>query len=106
MHQLGISDLLDRLKRLSVAMDPLEELARVIDFEAFRPVLDEALSYSDGAQGGRPPYDPLLRAIARTDGANALRVQGFDCGGAAHGERRADGVSDPRPSELDAFFGL
>ena len=47
------------MKRLSEAGDPLEEMARVIDFEAFRPLLEEALAYSDGAKGGRPPYDPV-----------------------------------------------
>jgi IS5 family transposase len=31
----------------------------IIDFEAFRPVLDAGLSYSDGSRGGRPPRDPL-----------------------------------------------
>ncbi|PNQ03978.1 hypothetical protein [Sphingobium sp. SA916] len=33
----------DHLKRLSAHGDPLEELGRVIDFEAFRPVLVVAL---------------------------------------------------------------
>jgi len=59
MNQLGFFDLSDHLKRLSAAGDPLEEMTRVIDFEAFRPVLDEALAYSDGSKGGRPPYDPV-----------------------------------------------
>ena len=59
MKQLGFFDLPDHLKRLSEAGDPLEELARVIDFEAFRPLLDEALGYSDGSKGGRPAYDPV-----------------------------------------------
>lgn len=34
-------------------------MARVVDFEAFRPVLDAALGYADGSKGGRPPYDPV-----------------------------------------------
>lgn len=59
MGQLGFFDLPDHLKRLSEAGDPLEEMARVIDFEAFRPTLEEALAYGDGAKGGRPPYDPV-----------------------------------------------
>lgn len=59
MKQLGFFDLPDHLKRLSEAGDPLEEMARVIDFEAFRPLLDEALGYSDGSKGGRPAYDPV-----------------------------------------------
>jgi hypothetical protein len=59
MGQLGFFDLPDHLERLSEAGDPLEEMARVIDFEAFRPTLEEALAYGDSAKGGRPPYDPV-----------------------------------------------
>jgi hypothetical protein len=44
---------------LSAHGDPLEVLDRVVNFEAFRPTLDTALGYSDGAKGGRPPYDPV-----------------------------------------------
>lgn len=46
-------------KRFSAHGDPLEEQGRIIDFEAFGPVLVSALSYGDGAKGGRPPYDPV-----------------------------------------------
>ena len=42
------------------AGDPLQRLASVVDFEVFRPVLDAALARSDGAKGGRPPYDAVL----------------------------------------------
>ncbi len=59
MRQAGLFGLSDHLKRLSAHGDPLEELGRVIDFEAFRPVLVAALAYGDGAKGGRPPYDPV-----------------------------------------------
>jgi transposase, IS5 family len=45
---------------LSAAGDPLERLARVIDFEVFRSDLEAALSRSDRAKGGRPPYDAVL----------------------------------------------
>ena len=34
-------------------------VGRIIDFEAFRPVLVAALAYGDGAKGGRPAYDPV-----------------------------------------------
>jgi len=57
MNETGFFDLPDHLKRLSDAGDPLEEMARVIDFEAFRPALEAALRYADGSKGGRPPYD-------------------------------------------------
>ncbi len=59
MKQLGFFDLPDHLQRILGAGDPLGEMARVIDFEAFRPLLEEALAYSDGAKGGRLPYDSV-----------------------------------------------
>ena len=58
MVQFGFFDLPDHMERFSETGDPLEEMARIIDFEAFRPTLDVALRYSDGCKGGRPPYDP------------------------------------------------
>jgi IS5 family transposase len=58
--QPGFFDVDDRLKRLSDLGDQLEAFRSVIDFEIFRPDLVEALDYSDGAQGGRPPFDPVL----------------------------------------------
>ncbi len=45
---------------LSAAGDPLERLAAVVDFEVFRADLDAALTRSDRAKGGRPPYDAVL----------------------------------------------
>ena len=33
----------------------------MVDFELFRPDLEAALGYSDGAKGGRPAYDLILR---------------------------------------------
>ena len=59
MRQAGLFGLSDHLKRLSAFGDPLEELARIVDFEVFRPALVAALAYGDGAKGGRPPYDPV-----------------------------------------------
>src|ERR671916_1242933 len=58
--QPGFFDVEDRLKRLSDLGDQLEAFAAAVDFELFRPVLDAALAYSDGAKGGRPPLDPVL----------------------------------------------
>ena len=60
MEQVGFFDFPDHLKRLSDAGDPLEVLSGAVDFEIFRPLLEAALSYGDGAQGGRPPDDPVL----------------------------------------------
>ena len=59
MRQADLFGLADHLKRLSAVGDPLETMERVVDFEAFRLVLDVALAYADGSKGGRPPYDPV-----------------------------------------------
>jgi len=56
--QPGFFDIDDRLKRLSDLGDQLEAFRVVVDFETFRPELNAALSYSNGSQGGRPPFDP------------------------------------------------
>lgn len=45
---------------LSEAGDPLEKLNAVVPWEAFRKPLGKALKRSDGAKGGRPPYDPVI----------------------------------------------
>jgi hypothetical protein len=58
--QRGFFDVDDRLKRLSDLGDQLEAFRAAVDFEMFRPDLDAALAYSDGAQGGRPPFDPVI----------------------------------------------
>jgi len=59
MRQAGLFGLSDHLKRLSAYGDPLEELARIIVFEGFRPTLVAALAYGDGSKGGHSPYDPV-----------------------------------------------
>lgn len=58
--QAGFFDIDDRLRRLSDVGDQLEAFRVVLDFEIFRPELDAALAYSDGARGGRPPFDPVM----------------------------------------------
>ena len=58
--QPGFFDVEDRLKRLSDLGDQLEAFSAAVNFEMFRPTLDKALAYSDGAKGGRPPLDPVL----------------------------------------------
>jgi len=60
MKQAGFFDVDERLRRVSDLGDPLEVMAEIIDFEGFRPVLDNALLRSDRAEGGRPPFDPIL----------------------------------------------
>jgi transposase, IS5 family len=59
-EQRGFFDVDERLKRLSDLGDQPESYAGAVDFGMFRPELEEALAYSDGAQGGRPPYDPVM----------------------------------------------
>ncbi len=58
--QTGFFDIDDRLKRLSDLGDQLLAFGKVVDFEVFRPDLTKSLAYSDGAQGGRPPFDPVM----------------------------------------------
>jgi len=58
--QAGFWDIDERYSRLSEAGDPLERLNAVVDWELFRKPLAKALKRSDGAKGGRPPYDPVL----------------------------------------------
>ncbi|NWG70399.1 MAG: IS5 family transposase [Parvularculaceae bacterium] len=60
MKQRGFFDVEEGLKRVSDLGDPLEAMAGVIDFEGFRPLLDQALKRSDGSKGGRPAFDPVM----------------------------------------------
>ncbi len=55
MRQAGLFGLSNQLKRLSDCGDPLETMSRLVDFAVFRPALEKALAYGDGAKGGRPP---------------------------------------------------
>jgi len=97
MRQSGLFGLSDQLERLSDCGDPLETMSRVVDFELFRPALEKALAYGDGAKGGRPPYDQvamfkvLILAAQNTvsdarmeflirDRLSWLRFLGFDLG--------------------------
>ena len=59
-RQPGLFDVDERLGRLSGIGDQLEAFAAVVDFEMFRPELEAALGYGDGAKGGRPPFDPVM----------------------------------------------
>ena len=103
MRQAGLLGLSEQLKRLSDCGDPLETMARAVDFEVFRPALEKALAYGDGAKGGRPPYDPvamfkvLILAAQNTvsdarmeflirDRLSWLRFLGFDLGAATPDE--------------------
>ena len=58
--QPGFFDIDERLTRLSGLGDQLEGFRAAVDFEMFRSDLDQALAYSEGVQGGRPPFDPVM----------------------------------------------
>ena len=58
--QLGFFDVDDWLKRLSDLGDRLEAFRAAVDFELFRAELNVALGYSNGSEGGRPPFDPVM----------------------------------------------
>jgi IS5 family transposase len=55
--QAGFFDVDERLKELSAKGDALERVNGIVDFELFRPDLARAVPRSDGAKGGRPPFD-------------------------------------------------
>jgi len=59
-QQPGFWDIEERYARLSEGGDPLERLNGIVPWEVFRKPLAKALKRSDGAKGGRPPYDPVL----------------------------------------------
>ena len=58
--QPGFFDVDDRLKRLSDLGDQLEAFQGAGFRGIWRLELNTALVYSDGAQGGRPPFDPVM----------------------------------------------
>ena len=81
--QPGFWDVDERYARLSEAGDPLEKLNSVVPWEVFRKPLAKALKRSNGARGGRPPYDPVLMfkcppsALTRQiDGIEEGRISG------------------------------
>lgn len=61
-EQGGFWDIDVRYVRLSEAGDPLEKLNALVPWEIFRKPLAKALKRSDGAKGGRPSYDPVMRS--------------------------------------------
>jgi len=60
MKQLGFFDESNRLKKLSQLGDSLEKLDKVINWEMFRRILDEAFRKEPKGVGGRPQYDYVL----------------------------------------------
>ena len=56
----GFFDESERLSKLSEQGDPLLRLSRVIDWEGFRPLLDQILKTDSKGKGGRPPFDYVM----------------------------------------------
>jgi IS5 family transposase len=59
--QPGLFDEELRLRKLSLKGDPLERLNKKIQWEEFRPIIEDGLKKEPKAPGGRPPYDALLK---------------------------------------------
>jgi IS5 family transposase len=55
----GFFDVDERLRRLTDLGDQLLALAKVVDFEIFRPELSQASGLFRGGEG-RPPFDPVM----------------------------------------------
>ena len=56
----GLFDIDARLRELSAKGDDLERVNALVDFEAFRRELEQAVPRADRSKGGRPPYDHVL----------------------------------------------
>lgn len=60
MREVGFFDVVECLAGRSKKGDVLKQLNRTVDFELFRPDLERAVPRSNGARGGRPPFDHVL----------------------------------------------
>jgi len=49
-----------RLEKISAKQDPLEKLNKYIDWQIFRPVLNQVFEKENKGKGGRPPYDYVM----------------------------------------------
>jgi len=59
-RQAGLFDIEERLRELSAKGDDLERIAALVDFEAFRSELEQAVPRADRSKGGRLPHDHVL----------------------------------------------
>lgn len=59
-EQPGFFDVEDRLRELLAKGDDLERIMALVEFERFRPELEQAVPRSDGTKGGRPAFDHVL----------------------------------------------
>src|SRR5262245_45825640 len=92
--QPGFFDVDERLKWLSNLGDHLEAVSFAVDLEMFRADLVAALGYSGGAQGGRPPFDPVMMSRS---------ILVMPCARRQRSERRR--ARSRRSSGLSAYSG-
>ena len=59
-RQPGFFDVDDWLADLSAKGDDLKRLNAVVDFEAFRSDLEQAVPRKDRSKGGRPAFDHVF----------------------------------------------
>lgn len=60
VKQRGFFDMEHRQEKLLATRDFLERVNRIVAWESFRPLLNEALGRSEREKGGRPPFDAVL----------------------------------------------
>ncbi len=60
MKQINLFAEDNRLRRLSEMGDPLEKMSGVVNWEIFRPKLEEAFYHDAKGPGGRPPIDRVV----------------------------------------------
>ena len=58
--QIGMFDEERRLEKISEIGDSLEKLNRVVNWEMFRPILNQVFKKEMRGKGGRPPYDYVM----------------------------------------------
>jgi transposase, IS5 family len=59
-NQGGLWDYINRRDELAKRGGSLDRLNEAVDWELFRPVLEEAVVFKNSAKGGRPPWDVVL----------------------------------------------
>ena len=60
VREPGLFDVEARLRELSAKGGDLDRVNALVDFEAFRSELEQAVPRADRAKGGRPPWDHVL----------------------------------------------
>lgn len=59
-NQSGLFDHNDRMSKLNSLKNPLVSIGQTINFEAFRPILEQATIQESQGKGGRPPFDRVM----------------------------------------------